>query len=1329
MWPTWKLPNFRDKGLAAAVALAFVLSSLHLVLVLVLHPGPPSMSKFTPSPQEVALVNQIFTQADAQKIGVVTGEAAVKIFSGSKLAPTVLAEIWNLADDDHKGVLTRKDVAVAVRLLGHAQRGERVSEELIHKPGAVPSIEGLNAPISGQLSGVPSTKSPPPPASGLPPLTPQDKAKFMKLFTSCGPVSGILPGEKARDVFVKSKLPVDKLSQIWTLADTKNRGALDATDFTIAMYLIQASMSGQLQAIPRNLPPYLYDQAKPVSEGIVSHATGGSGSFSPTSLGGFPPRPVSVLQPQYTGQSALQAQMTGQKPNLSSPPRSASIPAFPPSPSQMQWDVTAAEKASSDQYFNNLDTQKRGYIEGDVAVPFMVQSKLSDDVLAQIWDLADLNNDGRLTRDGFAVAMHLIQHKLSGKDLPSTLPLTLIPPSMRNAAPAQPPRPPVPDAIKDLIWDETPPQSATAAQAPPVFPPPPTSSTISPQHTAQQPTANIFGAASDPFATYKQNFFEANVMTNHSIATSPPVHKDLLGDDDEPVAPSPPLQDKSAEIGNVQNQLHSTNRALETAKNERVDLERKLSEQATQLSALQTQLSSAKASYETENRLLATLRERFSTQNTDIQKTRTDLIRAESDLSAVRVEKAEVEGAVLRDKEEVRELQRKMTEVGSEVEMLKAEIEKAKKEAKQQKGLLAIAKKQLATREADRAKVAKELEDAQAEVQAATREREAAEAELAKVPEPNVISPERVASPASDNSLLFAAAQPLPASPDPVPASPAISTKSTNPFERLTLGSASPPSRTTSPFMPLAGAVAMAAPVPAAPPAAAPEPAPASTASAGDPFGFDDAFAGEEHVSSGDQTTTTEEPTSATTDASQAEGSPFGSAAVTPAAVADLASPAETDHFMTPPTSAAVPTSAVEEKPVEKAADSKSADVPAPSDTTAGTEEATDLDHQLKELEVEESDSDSEDDEPLNAVKAKLKSDSPAPDSQTGTSGSAFDDSFGIASTSTVTAPATASPPAQPAPAAASPFPPSSSTETTKAPVKATSEAPSTPEAPATVSDFDEALGKLSGSGTSNFSHVSQFTFDSAFEDDFDFAAAKAATASSSSPTAATHAAAAGTSSPFPPAPTQSAAPSGFDAVFIQQPSTSAAPAVPAPAAAPAPAPAPAPAAAPATFAPSHPFGSPSAFPPAPTTTAQPTQPAQSRPFSFDEAFGAVAAPNAAPSTFTPASNPAQAISFDDAFGSDSLALNNSFGSNAHSAAGSPPPAQKSSAPFPASASSPSSPIRASSFTSSMRSPSPPPRQTSPPPRLTSPRPRPSTASSDKEKSTRHSKLSVRSIH
>lgn len=91
------------------------------------------MAKFTPSAAEVALVNQIFLQADTQKLGVVTGEAAVKVFGGSKLSPTILAAVWGIADDENNGVLTRKGVAVAIRLLGHAQRGEQVSEELVNK--------------------------------------------------------------------------------------------------------------------------------------------------------------------------------------------------------------------------------------------------------------------------------------------------------------------------------------------------------------------------------------------------------------------------------------------------------------------------------------------------------------------------------------------------------------------------------------------------------------------------------------------------------------------------------------------------------------------------------------------------------------------------------------------------------------------------------------------------------------------------------------------------------------------------------------------------------------------------------------------------------------------------------------------------------------------------------------------------------------------------------------------------------------------------------------------------------------------------------------------
>jgi hypothetical protein len=50
-----------------------------------------------------------------------------------------------------------------------------------------------------------------------------------------------------------------------------------------------------------------------------------------------------------------------------------------------RWDVTATEKAFSDRYFENLDPQRRGFIEDDVAVPFMLESKLPGEDLAQVW--------------------------------------------------------------------------------------------------------------------------------------------------------------------------------------------------------------------------------------------------------------------------------------------------------------------------------------------------------------------------------------------------------------------------------------------------------------------------------------------------------------------------------------------------------------------------------------------------------------------------------------------------------------------------------------------------------------------------------------------------------------------------------------------------------------------------------------------------------------------------------------------------------------------------------------------------------------------------------
>ena len=91
------------------------------------------MSSFSPTQPELALVNTVFAAADPQKLGIVTGEKAVEVFARANLPPTVLGEIWAIADKENNGFLTRKGVAMALRLIGHAQKGEQIKESLLDR--------------------------------------------------------------------------------------------------------------------------------------------------------------------------------------------------------------------------------------------------------------------------------------------------------------------------------------------------------------------------------------------------------------------------------------------------------------------------------------------------------------------------------------------------------------------------------------------------------------------------------------------------------------------------------------------------------------------------------------------------------------------------------------------------------------------------------------------------------------------------------------------------------------------------------------------------------------------------------------------------------------------------------------------------------------------------------------------------------------------------------------------------------------------------------------------------------------------------------------------
>ena len=62
----------------------------------------------------------------------------------------------------------------------------------------------------------------------------------------------------------------------------------------------------------------------------------------------------------------------------------------------------------------------------------MIKSKLPNNVLGKVWKLSDVDKDGMLDSDEFALAMHLISIKMDGHDLPLELPTHLVPPSKRG---------------------------------------------------------------------------------------------------------------------------------------------------------------------------------------------------------------------------------------------------------------------------------------------------------------------------------------------------------------------------------------------------------------------------------------------------------------------------------------------------------------------------------------------------------------------------------------------------------------------------------------------------------------------------------------------------------------------------------------------------------------------------------------------------------------------------------------------------------------------------------------------------------------------------------
>ncbi|XP_045904785.1 epidermal growth factor receptor substrate 15 isoform X8 [Micropterus dolomieu] len=343
------------------------------------------------------IYDKYYRQVDPTGSGRVAAADAALFLKRSGLADLVLGKIWDLADSERKGSLNKQQFFIALRLVACAQNGLEVALKSLNVAVPPPKFHDSSSPLlaGGVAIDIPWV------------VKPEEKMKFDSIFDSLGPVGGILTGDKVKPVLLNSKLPVDILGRVWELSDLDRDGMLDRDEFSVAMYLVYRALEGE--PVPMSLPPPLVPPSKRKKPSVP---------------------PVMPLLPSPPSVKDSRSSHAGSK-TMPHPPKPAPAPV--PTPAAVPWVVSPADKAKYDELFNKTDSDMDGLVSGPEVRDIFLKTGLPSGTLARIWELCDIGDIGKLTREQFALALHLINQKLSkGLDPPQSLLPEMIPPADRQ---------------------------------------------------------------------------------------------------------------------------------------------------------------------------------------------------------------------------------------------------------------------------------------------------------------------------------------------------------------------------------------------------------------------------------------------------------------------------------------------------------------------------------------------------------------------------------------------------------------------------------------------------------------------------------------------------------------------------------------------------------------------------------------------------------------------------------------------------------------------------------------------------------------------------------
>ncbi|XP_052390540.1 epidermal growth factor receptor substrate 15-like 1 isoform X2 [Carassius gibelio] len=526
-----------------------------------------------------------YRQVDPGNTGKVGAAEAAQFLKKSGLSDSTLGQIWELSDPERKGYLDKKGFFSALRLVASAQGGSDVSLNS--------SSQNISAPIPKFRDAVsPSLNITTSASDSSWTIKPEDKAKYDGIFESLSPIGGLLSGDKVKPVLMNSNLPLDVLGKIWDLSDIDKDGHLDKDEFSVAMHLVYAAR--EKESVPSTLPTALIP---PLKRKKMASALPGSVPVLPSS--------------PFLLKENLRPALLGSSTNLSP---SSSFKRSSPTPAQPQthtqpfsdvWVVPAEDREQYEEIFELADSDFDGMVGGGEVKDIFMNSRLPQSVLAHIWSLADTQRTGKLTKEQFCLAMHLIQEKVKGVDPPQSLTPDMIPPSERGAVST-----PILSGFTPSVVSELTPLTSLSRDS--------SSSVGLVEPTGVKDLDDINQEISQ--LQSEKRILETEIRQKEEA-----------------------LRQKNSEVQEVQRDLERENVGLQDLEHQKWDAQERLGEMEQQRAKLESTLDETKSKWQEENAKITSLQTQILSQESDVQMQEKEVSRTKTDLYCLEQEEQRLE--------------------------------------------------------------------------------------------------------------------------------------------------------------------------------------------------------------------------------------------------------------------------------------------------------------------------------------------------------------------------------------------------------------------------------------------------------------------------------------------------------------------------------------------------------------------------------------------------------------------------------------------------------------------------------------------------------------